>query len=287
MQNQTLPLDQSGHADDTATTPDAAKPGASEGSPEPTSSGSAEPEPEAEAPKIERLPVKLEADEGGVQAILPRDLEQTFKMAKGIISSGIVPRAFRYSKRDADNGLIPEGKRKGDPNEALIVMGIMKSMEIGLAPLTGLSYLLPINDRFTIWGDAAVGLAQSKGLVAKQFHDTIGPPVAPTTELADWPDEYGHEVRIFRKGQESPYVGRYTVGDAKRARLWMNSDKEPWLKYPDRMLFNRARAFALRDGFADAFMGLAITEEARDAAPEPVDGGDLAPKKRGLLDDEE
>lgn len=244
--------------------------------------------PEPEAPKAERLPVKLEAHEGGVLAIIPRDLQEASKLAQGIIASGIVPKAFRYGDnvRDVDDRII---HAKGEPNAPLIVMGILKAMEVGMAPITGLSFLLPINDRFTIWGDGAVGLVQGKRLIAKQTHVKIGPALEPGLELGQWPDEYGHEVRFWRVGQDEPYVGRYTVGDAKRQKLWLNTFKKPWIESPDRMLFNRARAFALRDGFADALSGLAIAEEVRDMTPEPIDGGELTPAKRraSALDDDE
>jgi hypothetical protein len=49
----------------------------------------------------------------------------------------------------------------------------------------------------------------------------------------------------------------------------MNQYKKPWLMFPKRMLFNRARAFALRDGFADGLQGLSIAEEVLDHI-EPV-----------------
>jgi hypothetical protein len=66
----------------------------------------------------------------------------------------------------------------------------------------------------------------------------------------------------------------------------MNSNKKPWIMYPDRMLFNRARAFALRDGFADALMGLGIYEEVRDMMPD-VDGGDIKGSRHlSALDDD-
>jgi hypothetical protein len=242
----------------------------------------------SEPPAQPKLPVKLEAHSGGVLAIIPRDLEEAGKMARGIIASGIVPKAFKHAEnvRDADDKII---HAKGDPNQPLIIMGILKALEVGLPPITGLSYLLPINDRFTIWGDGAVALAQAKGLIVNHKKTVIGPALQPGLELADWPDEYGVEVRFWRKGQEDPYVGRYTVGDAKRARLWMNINKKPWIENPDRMLFNRARAFALRDGFADALSGLSIAEEVRDMTPEPIDGGELhaISAKKSALDDDE
>jgi hypothetical protein len=46
-----------------------------------------------------------------------------------------------------------------------------------------------------------------------------------------------------------------SVADAK-GRLWTR--KGPWEHYPQRMLQMRARAFALRDGFADVLRGPAL-----------------------------
>jgi hypothetical protein len=128
---------------------------------------------------------------------------------------------------------------------------------------------------------------QRGGQVTNHTEVRVGPAFPPDTPLGDWPPEYGWEVRYWRKGQDQPYIGRFTVRDAKRANLWMNSNKDPWIKYPDRMLFNRARAFALRDGFADALMGLSIAEEVMDAMP-TVEEETVAENKRlsALTDDE-
>lgn len=208
----------------------------------------------------------LEADTGEVLAIIPRDVEEATRFASGMIKAGIIPTAFREG-----------GRRDGAVNSALVLMGVMKSMEIGLPPITGIGGLLPINDRFAIWGDAAVALVQSKGLITDHTDKRVAFSFDPATELADWPPEYGWEVSYWRRGQESPYVGRFTVRDAKRANLWLNPRRDPWIKYPDRMLYNRARAFALRDGFADALMGLGIAEEERDRLPDVQDGGALKP----------
>lgn len=230
-----------------------------------------------------KIPAKLEAQDG-VRAILPTDLDEAQRYAAGIIRAGIVPDAFRY-KQDIlnDEKLI---HRRGDPNAPLILMGVLKAMEIGAPPQTGLAGLLPINDRWSIWGDLAVGLAQSKGLVANQQRRYIGPSFDPATPLGEWPDEYGVLYSIWRKGQPDPYTSEFTVRDARRAGLWMNSRKQPWIQYPNRMLFNRARAFALRDGFADTLQGLAIAEEALDHTPEPALLEDQGTRHASALDDE-
>lgn len=238
-----------------------------------------------------RAIVPLSADGKHVQAIIPRNTEEASRMANAIISSGIVPAAFKFKSNEWEG----EGddrrqvQWKDAPNKALIVMGILKAMEVGMAPITGLSFLLPINDRFTIFGDGAVALAQGRGLVAKQTRANVGPAIEPSLPMGEWPDEYGVEVRFWRVNQSEPYVGRFTVGDARRAKLWMNLSKQPWIMYPDRMLFNRARAFALRDGFADALSGLGIAEEVRDMTPDPIDAGELRSARHAALfnDDDE
>lgn len=203
-----------------------------------------------------RPKAQLQVQEGGVLPILPRNIEEAQRYASGLIAANIIPDAFRKG-----------GKKDAEPDASLILMGVLKSMEIGVAPQTGLAGLLPLNGRFTVWGDLAAALVQRTGQVAGHEVKDIGPSFDPTAPLGDWPDEFGVEVRYWRKGQEGPYVGKFTVGDAKRAKLWMNSYKDPWIKYPRRMLFNRARALALRDGFSDGLHGLSIAEEVIDAMP--------------------
>jgi hypothetical protein len=67
----------------------------------------------------------------------------------------------------------------------------------------------------------------------------------------------------------------------------MNVKKQPWILYPDRMLFNRARAFPLRDGFADALMGLSIAEEVMDAMPSVEEERRIETKRLSALTDDE
>lgn len=233
---------------------------------------------------VSRPKAALAAQAAGVLPILPTNIEEAQRYASGLIQAGIVPDAFKFNWKDAkDNPAVHEG----DVNAPLVLMGVLKSMEIGVAPQTGLAGLLPLNGRFTVWGDLAAGLVQRGGQVTNHTVARIGPSFDPATPLGDWPEEFGYEVRYWRKGQTEPYVGRFTVRDAKRADLWMNTKKKPWILYPDRMLFNRARAFALRDGFADSLMGLSIAEEVMDAMP-TVDEEKVDNTKRlsALIDDE-
>jgi hypothetical protein len=243
--------------------------------------------PEATTAVAVRPKAALAAQSAGVLPILPTNIEEAQRYASGMIQAGIVPEAFKFSKDvmgpPGSEGLVA---RKGEVNAPLVLMGVLKSMEIGVAPQTGLSGLLPLNGRFSVWGDLAAALVQRGGQVTSNTVRQIGPAIAPGTPLGEWPDDYGYEVRYWRKGQTEPYIGRFTVLDAKRAHLWMHQYKKPWLEYPDRMLFNRARAFALRDGFADALMGLSIAEEVIDAQPAAEEAKDETKRLSSLIDDD-
>lgn len=226
------------------------------------------------AEKVKNLPVPLTAQRD-VLAIMPRNIEEASRYAQGLCVANIVPDAFRVG-----------GKRDGQPDHALIMMGVLKSMEIGVPPQTGLAGLLPINGRFSVWGDLAAALVQKTGQVANQSVTEIGADGFDEGQaIGLWPDAFGYRVCYWRVGQETPYVGQFTVRDAKRAGLWNNASRKPWVHYPKRMLFNRARAFALRDGFSDGLAGLTIAEEVRDALPPPVDERGGSKRLASLVDD--
>lgn len=176
-----------------------------------------------------------------ILSIVPKDLDEAYRYAQMIWKSGTAPDSY-------DN----------DPQK--IVIGVLSSMELGVPPMTGLRNIAIINKRPAIWGDLAIALCQSKGVIKSFDSNFTG---------TEGEDDYTANVVIWRKGQDTPYEGHFSVKDAKRANLWMNARKQPWVMYPNRMLFNRARAFALRDGFADCLAGLAIAEEVQDLPAEP------------------
>lgn len=257
-----------------------------------------QPEPQAEAKPpaimpVERQRASLEAQAAGILPIIPTNIEEAQRYARGLIAAGIVPDAFKFSKDvlntpdNIDAGGPPIIHRQGTVNEPLVLMGVLKAMELGVGPQTGLAGLLPLNGRFTVWGDLAAALVQNGGMVANQTAVRIGPAFDLETPMGEWPKEYGWEVRYWRVGQTDPYIGRFTVRDAQRANLWMNSRRDPWLKFPDRMLYNRARAFALRDGFADALAGLGIAEEVMDMLPPAEEVKQVEDRRRSLLTDDE
>ena len=215
-----------------------------------------------------------------VNAIVPRTLDELARVAAAIIKAGMAPDSYIVEPpKQPTKDQIDEA---ADKTKARIMIGIMKGAEVGIPPISALSTIAIINNRPCIWGDGAVALIQSRNIVDEweeryEGEEEVSDPVsdeygeldyAPTTR--DFSDDFTAVCTIWRKGQKKPYIGRFSVRDARRAKLWNNPKKLPWVEHPKRMLKWRARAFAMRDGFADCLMGLSIREEVEDMTIEPV-----------------
>lgn len=198
---------------------------------------------------------------GPLAAMIPQTAEEYARMASLLIDAECVPDSYR-SKADGEQGY--------RETRAKLIIGLMKSVEIGVPPLTGINGIMIINNRPSVWGDLGVALIQRDGHLEKMEVRRFGPDPHPGMQLNDWAREFGYRVTMWRRGQELPYIGEFTVDAARRASLWENTKRAPWIYYPHDMLFNRARAKAMRAGFADSLHGMSIVEEARDVAPEPV-----------------
>ena len=171
-----------------------------------------------------------------IQAIIPQDVEQVFRLATAIAKSGLAPSTMK------------------DPEK--LVVAIMHGLEIGLPPMQAVQKIAVINGRPALWGDAVPALLWSKGF---KIEETVADGVATCTVIR--PDG----SRITRTFSES---------EAKKAGLL--GKPGPWQQFPQRMLAMRARAFAARDGAADALSGLYVAEELADS-PETIEA---APKRK-------
>lgn len=161
--------------------------------------------------------------------------------------------ALTFADYLADSDLVPKDF-KGKPANCLIAM--QWGAELGLKPLQALQNLAIINGRPALWGDAVIALVRS----------------SPLCEYITESDD-GHTAvcRVKRRG-EAEEVRTFSMDDAKVAGLLGKAG--PWTNYPKRMRQMRARAFALRDVFADVLRGMPIAEEIMDipAAGEPGRG---------------
>jgi hypothetical protein len=198
---------------------------------------------------------------GNPTPIIPRTIEEIWRFAEAVLLSGIAPDSYTKNRG------VPYPK---EVQVARVVMGIQKGSEVGLPPLTALSTIGIINNIPCVFGDGISALIQNKGHLEWMKIEEIGPRPDAATETGKFSDGFGVRVTMKRKDQDEPYVGEFTVGDAKRARLWMDPHRQPWTQHPKRMLKWRAFHRPASDGFADDLMGLAIRELVEDMPAEPV-----------------
>jgi hypothetical protein len=157
----------------------------------------------------------------------------------------------QFAQMAAKSVLVPPEYR-GKPES--IMLAVQLGSELGLSPMQAIQNIAVIGSRPAVWGDAMLALV----LAHPDCLDVIENVENDTAVCT-----------VKRRGR-TPVVRRFSVEDAKIAKLWGKAG--PWLQYPDRMLQMRARGFALRDAFPDVLKGLITAEEARDI---PVHNGPM------------
>lgn len=162
----------------------------------------------------------------------------------------------RFTLMVHQSGMAPRGL--DTPQK--IAVALMCGMEAGLSPMQAIQSVAVINGRPTMWGDAVLGLCSAN----PEFQDI-------QEDIAGEGDNMQAACCVSRKGRTKT-LRTFSVADAKLSGLWKKAG--PWTQYPQRMLQMRARAFALRDAFADTLKGIRIREEELDirtsADPKPA-----------------
>lgn len=167
---------------------------------------------------------------GKAFSLTPTSLAEAMKLAELIANSDLAPKDF-----------------KGKAGNCLIAMQM--GMEVGLAPMQAIQNIAVINGRPTLWGDAALALVQASSVyeyVREEWDE----------KTATW------TCRGKRKDAKAEGVYTFSLADAEKAGL--TKKEGTWQSYRKRMIQMRARAFCLRDNFADVLKGLAIREEVED-----------------------
>jgi len=167
------------------------------------------------------------------RAIVPTDFDGAWRIATAVVRAQMAPRSLETVEK--------------------CTIAILHGLEVGLPPMMALQSIAVINGRPSIWGDGALALIQSSGLLddMDEFY-----------EGQEGADGYKAVCVLKRKGRSKVVRGEFSMADAKKAGLL--SKDGPWKAYTKRMLKMRARAFALRDGFADVLKGLSLAEEQED-----------------------
>ena len=185
-----------------------------------------------------------------VDPVIPKSVDDAFRLAKMIKVSGMAPKDMDSAEK--------------------IAAAILQGMEVGMPPMTALQSIAVINGRPTIWGDGLVGLVRGSGECeyVKEWIDGEG-------------DERVAHCETKRKHELEPVTRTFSIANAKAANLWSKSG--PWKQYPERMLQMRARAFCLRDAYADILRGMQVREEVEDYQG-PDNAKDITPEKSDFAD---
>ena len=158
-------------------------------------------------------------------------MEQAIKVAEMLAKSTLVPKAYH-----------------GQPANVLVAMAYGESF--GMQPLQAMQSVAVVNGMPGLYGDGLLAVCRS---------------------CSDW--EWMQEavdgetaICTAKRRNEPEVTATFSVADAKRAQLW--GKQGPWTQYPTRMLAMRARAFALRNLYADVLRGMGSAEELRDIPTE-------------------
>lgn len=164
------------------------------------------------------------------------------------------PALFPHYKTVADtlskSGVIPNAY-KGKPEDIFVAMAM--GYQLGFPVEQALQDIAVINGRPCLWGDGLMALV----LVHPDCEEIDEEPVYNSGVVT------GYICTVKRKGHK-PHSKTFTIQDATTAGLITKGGV--WKNYPERMLQLRARAYALRDKFADALRGIRQAEVEEDDA---------------------
>jgi hypothetical protein len=170
----------------------------------------------------------------------------TYEGSKALTFSSLTE-IHSFAKMVTKTDLVPKGYR-GKPEDATVA--IIYGMEIGLPPMASLQNISVVNGTPTIWGDAQLSLVQSSGKY--EYHKT--------SYDGNFPDDSFKAIfEIKRVNSKEPVIKEFSIADAKKANLW--GKVGTWTTHPKVMLSYKARAFALREAFADILKGIHSKEE--------------------------
>lgn len=203
----------------------------------------------SEAPKqnaiVERVPVR--ADSFG---LVMTSLDEMWRYAEFIARSAFKP--------------------KGLENAESILVAMDYGAGLGMNAIQAIQNIAVINGRPCVWGDMMLAICQRS-------------PVFDHSVFAESVESDGDKMvatcTVRRKGVTDPCVRSFSWADAVKARL---AERDTYKMYPKRMLQMRARAFALRDTFADVLKGLYAREEL-DAESFETSAAVVGPVKRAAL----
>lgn len=189
---------------------------------------------------------------GNVTAIIPHTIEEVFRVARGVVMSGLAPDALTKGKN-------------ADEAAAAVAMTIMSGAELGLKPMVALRSFTVINGKPALYGDGLINVIRQSGRAAylrTGCDERDG-------KLVGW-------CEAKRSDTDEEKRVEFSQTDAVKAGLWQTGGNSPWAKYPQRMLAWRAAGWCLRELFGDVLGGIRdefeaeeMTEQQQLIAPPP------------------
>lgn len=212
-----------------------------------------QPSTQAEAPVAESQQlVRASAAASIGFGLSARNWDEGLRIARTLANSALVPKAYQ-----------------GRPEDVVVAM--QYGAEIGLPPMAALQSVAVINGKPGVYGDGFLGVIMSKPAYLKhlEYYQLSDGTQLKSLRAKDYEDDDTKAVSIFwRKGNPEPFVGEFSIADAKRAKLW--GKEGPWTTYPARQMKWRARGFAGRDGFAAELRGVKMAEELLDTPEDEI-----------------
>lgn len=172
----------------------------------------------------------------GSRGLELRNLDELWRFATIAAKSGLAPRDLNTTEK--------------------VFIALQWGAEIGVSPMQALKNIAVINGRACMWGELLTAIVRRSPL-CKGIKSRYEGQGESRVCIVVGRRQTGDEI------EESE--GRFGYADAKRASL---IGKDTYKSYPDRMYLARARAFVLKDLFADLLCGLDVAEEAQDIDPE-------------------
>lgn len=199
---------------------------------------------------------------GHVMAIVPQSFEETMRVSRAVVASGLAPSAL-------------VGRLQGDDAAAAVAVAIMSGAELGLKPMVSLRSFTVINGKPALYGDGLINVVRMSGKVAylrTGCEDRNGKLVGfCEAKRSDTSEEKRVEFSQADAVRARLWDDRETV----RKQVWQSGSKvwkdgqpndAPWYRFPQRMLAWRAAGYCLRELFGDVLGGIRDEFEAREIA---------------------
>lgn len=190
------------------------------------------------------------------KAVVPTNVDEVRRIASIMVQAG------QFGK-----------PRDGDDINAKIAQAsivLFQGLELGLTPMQSLNGIAIISGRPSVWGKLARALVRRAGHTIREWVENEGDE-----------EKQINYCEITRKDTGEKVVRKFSITDAKRAKLWSPDPKikrwnkwdkkeevvendSPWHKYWPRMMQHRPFAYAASDACPEALLGMMTAEELQD-----------------------